>query len=118
MLNQVEARASGIRNVVPDGPNTTMGQLIDDCVRATGSDAVPVWMDEGFLLSQGVQPWAEYGTDLAALPQPLPGVPDRVAERAGAQSGRFRGGAGHGPETGGVRHVREPQREARPRFRG
>jgi len=42
VLNQVEARASGIRNVVPDGPNTTMGQLIDDCVRATGSDAVPV----------------------------------------------------------------------------
>jgi len=59
VLDQVEARAGGIHNVVPDGPNTTMGQLIDSCVRATGSDASPVWMDENFLLSQGVQPWSE-----------------------------------------------------------
>ena len=69
VLDQVEARAGGIHNVVPDGPNITMGQLIDNCVRATGSDAVPVWMDENFLLSQGVQPWAE-------LPLWIPDVPD------------------------------------------
>lgn len=36
-----------------------MGQLIDSCVKATGSDAAPVWIDESFLLSRGVQPWAE-----------------------------------------------------------
>lgn len=59
VLDQVEARAGGVHNVVPDEPNTTMGRLVDDCVRATGADATPVWMDEGFLFSQGVQPWAE-----------------------------------------------------------
>ena len=59
VLDQAEARAGGIVNLVPDGPNTTMGQLIDSCVKATGSDAVPVWTDEDFLLSRGVQPWAE-----------------------------------------------------------
>jgi len=59
VLDQVEARAGGLHNVVPDGPNTTMGQLIDNSVLATGSVATPVWMDEGFLFSQGVQPWAE-----------------------------------------------------------
>jgi nucleoside-diphosphate-sugar epimerase len=59
VLDQVEARRGGVHNVVPDGPNTTMGGLLDDCVRATGSDAEAVWMDEGFLLAQGVQPWAE-----------------------------------------------------------
>ena len=69
VLDQVEAQAGGIRNVVPDGPNTTMGQLIGDSVRATGSDATPVWVDENFLLSQGVQPWAE-------LPLWIPDVPD------------------------------------------
>jgi nucleoside-diphosphate-sugar epimerase len=69
VLDQVEAWAGGIHNVVPDGPNTTMGQLIDSCVRATGSDASPVWMDENFLLSQGVQPWAE-------LPLWIPDVQD------------------------------------------
>jgi 2'-hydroxyisoflavone reductase len=69
VLDQVEAQAGGIHNVVPDGPNTTMGQLIGSCVQATGSDATPVWMDEGFLFSQGVQPWAE-------LPLWIPDVPD------------------------------------------
>jgi 2'-hydroxyisoflavone reductase len=68
VLDQVEAQAGGIHNVVPDGPNTTMGQLVDSCVRATGSDASPVWMDESFLLSQGVQPWAE-------LPLWIPNMP-------------------------------------------
>ena len=69
VLDQVEAQAGGIHNVVPDEPDTTMGQLIDNCVQATGSDATPVWMDEGFLCSQGVQPWAE-------LPLWIPNVPD------------------------------------------
>jgi 2'-hydroxyisoflavone reductase len=69
VLGQVEARTGGIHNVVADGPSATMGQLIDDCVRATGSDAAPVWMDENFLLSHGVQPWAE-------LPLWIPDLPD------------------------------------------
>ena len=59
VLDRVEARAGGVHNVVPDGPNTTMGELVDNAVLATGSGATPVWMDEGFLFSQGVQPWAE-----------------------------------------------------------
>ncbi|MFG6198270.1 NAD-dependent epimerase/dehydratase family protein [Nonomuraea sp. JJY05] len=69
VLDQVEAQAGGIHNVVPDGPNTTMGRLVGECVQATGSDADPVWVDEGFLLSQGVLPWAE-------LPLWIPDVPD------------------------------------------
>ena len=69
VLDQVEALAGGIHNVVPDGPNTTMGRLVDNCAQATGSAATPVWMDEGFLFSQGVQPWAE-------LPLWIPDVPD------------------------------------------
>jgi 2'-hydroxyisoflavone reductase len=69
VLNQVEAHAGGIHNAVPDAPNTTMGQLIEQCAQATGSGAAPVWMDEGFLLGQGVQPWAE-------LPYWIPDVPD------------------------------------------
>ncbi|WP_433709426.1 NAD-dependent epimerase/dehydratase family protein [Nocardia sp. CA-084685] len=68
VLDQVEAQASGIYNVVPDEPNTTMGQLIDNCVQATGSDATPIWTDEGFLFSHGVQPWAELPLWIPALP--------------------------------------------------
>jgi 2'-hydroxyisoflavone reductase len=59
VLNQVEARTGGVHNAVPHEPNTTMGQLVEHCARATGSTAEPVWMDEGFLMAQGVQPWAE-----------------------------------------------------------
>jgi nucleoside-diphosphate-sugar epimerase len=69
VLDQVETHAGGIHNVVPDTPNTTMGEFVEDCVRATGSNAAPVWMDEGFLFSQGVAPWFE-------LPLWLPDVPD------------------------------------------
>jgi len=67
-LDQTEAQADGIHHAVPDGPNTTMGRLIDTCLQATGSDAIPVWMDESFLLAQGVQPWAE-------LPLWIPDMP-------------------------------------------
>lgn len=59
VLDQVEACAGGVVNVVPDGTNTTMGQLLDACAAATGAEAEPVWVNEGFLFSQGVQPWAE-----------------------------------------------------------
>lgn len=69
VLDRVEAQAGGLHNVVPDGPNTTMGELVDNAVLATGSGATPVWMDEGFLFSQGVQPWDE-------LPLWIPAMPD------------------------------------------
>lgn len=69
VLDQVEAQAGGVHNAVPDEPNTTMGHLLDACAQATGANASPVWMDEGFLLSQGVQPWSE-------LPLWIPDGPD------------------------------------------
>jgi nucleoside-diphosphate-sugar epimerase len=69
VLDQLEAGAGGLHNVVPDGPNTTMGGLVDACVETTGAGALPVWTDETFLFGQGVQPWAE-------LPYWIPDVPD------------------------------------------
>jgi 2'-hydroxyisoflavone reductase len=46
VLDQVEAQAGGIHNVVPNGPNTTMGELVNECVHTTGSHGNPVWVDE------------------------------------------------------------------------
>jgi len=69
VLDQVEARVGGVHNAVPDGPNTTMGRLVDACAQATGSGVTPVWTEAAFLFSQGVQPWAE-------LPLWLPDGPD------------------------------------------
>ncbi|MCO5998109.1 NAD-dependent epimerase/dehydratase family protein [Actinoallomurus rhizosphaericola] len=39
--------------------NTTFGALLDECVRVTGSDAVPTWVEDDFLLAQEVTEWTE-----------------------------------------------------------
>lgn len=40
------------------GPGTeTMRDLLEACVRATGSDAQLVWVDDAFLVEQGVEQW-------------------------------------------------------------
>jgi 2'-hydroxyisoflavone reductase len=36
-----------------------MGELLDTCATVSGSDARFAWVDEGFLLEQGVGPWME-----------------------------------------------------------
>ena len=87
LLDQVQAHAGGVHNIVPDAPNTTMGRLVDHCMQVTGSNAEPVWMDEGFLFSQGVAPWSE-------LPLWLPDGP----ETAG-----FWAVSGAGAKTAGLR---------------
>jgi 2'-hydroxyisoflavone reductase len=38
---------------------TTFGDLLAECVRATGSDASVRWVDDEFLLANGVEPWSE-----------------------------------------------------------
>jgi len=37
----------------------TMGEMLETCQRAAGSDAEIVWVGEGFLLERGVQPWTD-----------------------------------------------------------
>ncbi|WP_441245437.1 NAD-dependent epimerase/dehydratase family protein [Kitasatospora sp. McL0602] len=59
---------------VTTGPidGATMGELIDACIRATGSDAEPVWTEDDTLLAGGVGPWTE-------LPFWMPDQPDFTA---------------------------------------
>ncbi|MFL6053554.1 MAG: NAD-dependent epimerase/dehydratase family protein [Actinoallomurus sp.] len=58
-LARLAARATG-RFLVSGVPgNATFGALLDECVRVTGSDAVPTWVDDAFLLDQGVAEWTE-----------------------------------------------------------
>lgn len=37
--------------------HTTYGGLITDCARVTGSAPDITWVDDGFLLDHGVEPW-------------------------------------------------------------
>ncbi|GAA4922411.1 NAD-dependent epimerase/dehydratase family protein [Streptomyces coeruleoprunus] len=57
LLHAAEAGLSGAYNVVSPTGHTTMGELLDACVRATGSDAELRWTDPEKILAAGVEPW-------------------------------------------------------------
>lgn len=58
-LRMVEERRSGVYNATGPAAPRPFGQLLDACRAASGSDALPLWVDEQFLLERGVQPWSD-----------------------------------------------------------
>jgi nucleoside-diphosphate-sugar epimerase len=58
-IRMVEAQATGVFNVAGPGEPLTMGALLDECKRITGSDAELTWVDDAFLLGHGVLPYTE-----------------------------------------------------------
>jgi 2'-hydroxyisoflavone reductase len=71
-LNQVAMGAAGRFLTSGVRGNTTFGGLLGECVRATGSDAELVWVDDAFLVAHGVEEWTE-------LPLWTTGGPDTAA---------------------------------------
>lgn len=67
MIEMTEQRRGGVFNAACSP--FPMADLLSECKRAGGSDARVEWVDEAFLLSQGVSPWEE-------LPLWLPGDDD------------------------------------------
>ncbi|MEV5517528.1 NAD-dependent epimerase/dehydratase family protein [Streptomyces flaveolus] len=69
-LGAVEQELSGPYNLVSAPGHTTMGGLLDACVRVTGGAAELRWTAPGTVLGAGVQPWTQLpvwvppGTDL------------------------------------------------------
>ncbi|MCC7206146.1 MAG: NAD-dependent epimerase/dehydratase family protein [Anaerolineae bacterium] len=58
-IRLLENGAADIFNATgPDYP-LTLGKVLDTCRDVSGSDARFVWLDEAFLLSHDVQPWAD-----------------------------------------------------------
>lgn len=58
----LDAAASGLGgayNTVSHPGHTTMGELLDTCVRVTGSRAELRWTDPEVLLAAGVEPWSD-----------------------------------------------------------
>ncbi|MFB7515910.1 NAD-dependent epimerase/dehydratase family protein [Streptomyces sp. NPDC056144] len=58
-LDAVAAGLSGPYNLVSPPGHTTMGELLDACVRTTGSDARLRWADPEAVLAAGIEPWTE-----------------------------------------------------------
>lgn len=52
-------RPAGTFNAVSRPEHTTIGQLLDSCVRVTGSDAELVWLPPERVETAGVEPWTE-----------------------------------------------------------
>ncbi|MFI9744067.1 NAD-dependent epimerase/dehydratase family protein [Streptomyces sp. NPDC052494] len=58
-LDAVAAGLSGPYNLVSPPGHTTMGELLDACVRATGADVELRWAEPEALLAAGIEPWSE-----------------------------------------------------------
>ncbi|MEV7925221.1 NAD-dependent epimerase/dehydratase family protein [Kitasatospora sp. NPDC088779] len=59
LLEASVARLGGACNVVSPAGHTTTGELLEACVRVTGSDADLRWTDPERILAAGVEPWTE-----------------------------------------------------------
>ncbi|MBL1105944.1 NAD-dependent epimerase/dehydratase family protein [Streptomyces sp. 5-8] len=59
ILGAVEQGLSGPYDLVGPPGHTTMGELLEACVRATGGDAELCWTDPRAILDAGVEPWTE-----------------------------------------------------------
>ncbi|MFF7252082.1 NAD-dependent epimerase/dehydratase family protein [Streptomyces microflavus] len=57
LLDAATAGLHGAYNTVSRPGHTTIGELLDACVRVTGSDAELRWTDPETLLAAGVEPW-------------------------------------------------------------
>jgi 2'-hydroxyisoflavone reductase len=59
LVRLAEERRTGAYNATGPAAPLAMAALLDACREASGSDAAPVWVDDAFLMRQGVTPWSE-----------------------------------------------------------
>lgn len=59
ILGAVERGASGAHNLMSPQGHATMGELLDACVRVTGSGAELRWIEPEVILDAGVEPWTQ-----------------------------------------------------------
>jgi 2'-hydroxyisoflavone reductase len=87
IIRMAEAGTTGVFNAKGPDYSLTMGDLLDTCKAASGSDAWFTWVAEDFLLDQGIGPWME-------LPLWLPASMDAInsarSEKAYAAGLTFR----------------------------
>ena len=59
IVRSADARVEGRFNAVGFEPPMTMGELLAACLQVGGQEARVVWVDDAFLLEQGVEEWME-----------------------------------------------------------
>lgn len=83
ILRMVEARRTGVYNATGPAHELTMGDLLAACQRAAGHRATLTWVDEAFLLANGVAPWSELPLWLPEADNGVMAVDCRRASAAG-----------------------------------
>ncbi|REK85618.1 reductase [Streptomyces inhibens] len=58
-LDAVQAGLGGAYNLVSEAGHATMGDLLESCVKITGSDAELRWTAPEDVLAAGIEPWSE-----------------------------------------------------------
>ncbi|GEC09284.1 reductase [Streptomyces spinoverrucosus] len=59
ILDAVEQERSGPYNLIGPRGHTTMGELLDECVRVTGAVAELRWTAPEVVLGAGIEPWSQ-----------------------------------------------------------
>jgi 2'-hydroxyisoflavone reductase len=59
ILRMIDARRAGVFNAAGPDYKLTMGEFLEACREASGSDAHFTWVGEELLLEKGVQPWGD-----------------------------------------------------------
>ncbi|WP_369237657.1 SDR family oxidoreductase [Streptomyces sp. R21] len=59
ILGAVERELSGPYNLISPSGHTTMGELLDACVEATGAEAELRWTEPSVVLDAGIQAWVQ-----------------------------------------------------------
>ena len=111
MVRNVEARTSGPFNMVGPPGGVTMGAWLEACAEAAGSGARLTWVDDAFLLAQGVEPWTELPLWEPEGEGATPGAFDTCIDRALATGLTFR------PLADTIRDTLEWDRSLRPEER-
>ncbi|MET9071017.1 NAD-dependent epimerase/dehydratase family protein [Streptomyces sp. NPDC004232] len=59
LLGALRQGLSGPYDLIGPPGHTTMGELLDSCVRVTGADAELRWTDPETILAAGIEPWTQ-----------------------------------------------------------
>ncbi len=59
IIQQIERESEGVFNVTGPKKPTTIGAFLVSCREAAVADSNFIWVDESFLLEQGVTPWTD-----------------------------------------------------------
>ncbi len=95
IVRMAEERRAGVFNATGPESRLTMAEVLDACHHEAGTDAQLTWVDERFLLENGVQPWME-------LPLWVPSTPDYAGFAAVDCRKAFRAGLVFRPLAGTI----------------